>query len=571
MRKKYLLGMVLVMVTILGLKTPPAHSQSATDGLSLKLAPGVMSYYGDMSTTNFNPFTIFSTTTRFGGSAGLIKQFNPWFAIQAQFGGGWLYAYRDVAGDNPNPTEMEGELTEFGLSLRVDPLKAFFTDGQMKISPYVSAGVATIGYRSVRRDVATSNVILGTQNTGYENDGVTPKNPKPSGMAIPITIGVGYQALPNFSIEAEYGVRLTNTDLLDALKGNTNVNDFYSLLTVGLRYHFNPATKTSASRVKTSSATRSPASSRTRSNLPLKRTSTRSESGGANQNIPLTNVFIESQIPQNMSTNKIYEVILRINKGDYTGKARLTQQYPQGFTAMEAINSNASFSFSNQTVIIEWDQMPSTPELVYSYQLRVGESVVGSQTVNGRFEYQQPDGEKTNRFNNYIFVDNNLEAQMDRRFQQLLGEDQSNISKTTEGIDPVSREEQNYQARIDELLNEYGGTGSRSTAGGRSGAGSEVIISSGTPLAGVEYRIQVGAFKDKSQGGARLANRYGITEPLKEEYGNAYYKYTVGSFRNYQDAVKFRDSFIQRTKLWSSFVVAYRDGKRLSKLSDALR
>ncbi len=555
--------MLLLMALLIHSGQALAQSRSATSGLSVKAVPGVMSYYGDMSTTNYNPLNILSTSSRFGGSLGLVKQFSPWFGVQAQFAGGWLYSYRNVSTDLINPTEMEGELTEFGLSLRIDPLKIFMSPNT-RISPFLSAGVATISYRSARRHTTTNNVILGTQFTGYENDGVTPKNPKPTAMAIPLYLGVSYQLLPYLSIEAEYGLRLTNTDLLDALVGNTNVNDYYSTLGLGLRYHF--GTKSSA--VAREPKTATPRTTRTRaeqekeqssrSTKPLTRRESRRTEEPDVSPIKKVNVFVESQIPQTIGSGRIYDVTLRINKGDYKGPGKIIQKYPEGFMAMESVRGHASFSFSNQTVIIDWDQMPAEPEISYTYQIRVGQEVAGSHTVSGRFEYQQPEGVAVNRFNNYTFAGSNLEDQMDRRFKELMGETDTTSDKTTGG-----KEELSYQDQVDKLLSQYSGT--------TAGQTSTEIITESQPLSGVVFRIQVGAFKDRSQGGSRLSSRYGITEALTEEFENGWYKYTVGSFRNYQDAARFRDAFIQRTQLWSSFIVAYQDGKRLARISDALR
>ena len=281
--------------------------------------------------------------------------------------------------------------------------------------------------------------------------------------------------------------------------------------------------------------------------------------------MPLTNVFIESLIPENASSGKIFEVRLRINKGVYKGPGKIVQKYPEGFTALVSQGGYANFTFSNQNAIIEWDQMPADSVINYSYQVRVGESVAGSQAVSGRFEYQQPDGLKINRFNNYIFVDNKLEDQMDQRVREILGE---GTTSTTQREELKTDTKSNLNVRIDQLLSDYGNEDAIKLT---ERLNDPVNVQPFTAAQGIEYRIQVGAFRDRSQGGNRLANRFNIRETMTEETANGWYKFTIGNYRTYQEAVKARDSFIQRTKLWSAFIVAYRDGKRLASVANVNR
>ncbi|MCD6332453.1 MAG: SPOR domain-containing protein, partial [Bacteroidales bacterium] len=488
--------------------------------------------------------------SKFGLTASLIKQFNSWFAIQIQYGIGSLYSLKTAA-NTTLQTEMSGSISEFGLAGRFDPLPLFLSGKEpLKISPYITLGVSTLGYRSVRRDFTTHNIY--NPAIGYKADGVT-KAPRENALAIPMGLGLSYRITPKLAVEGDYAIRLTNTDLLDALVGNTNINDFYSFTTLGLRYYFDqnsaPARRTNRSVAR---------------KVPLTRNKSRKSSAGLADNLPLTNIFVESKIPENVSNGRIFEVLLRINKGTYKGPGKLIQTYPRGFTAMESQGSYAKFSFTNHNAIINWDQMPADSVVTYTYHVRVGETASGNQTIAGRFEYQQPDGQKVNRFNNYIFVENKLEDQMDQRVKAILGEDSKTPVKKVNTNVTINEGDQ-YNARIDDILKQYS-----------SGEQTKTNVTNTNvvkyqPVQGVEYKIQVGAFRDKSQGGTRLARKYGITESLSEEYTNGWYKYTVGSFRSYNEAVRFRNSFINKTKLWSAFIVAYKNGKRLPRISDAVK
>jgi len=498
----------LKILVLLGLLIPSTIFESkgqgaGFQGFSLKVSPGALSYFGDLSMNNLNLPKRIVTGSKFGIGAGIIKQFSPFFGIQAQFLAGSLYT---SAADN---TYFAGSLTEFSLSARFDPIR-LSKRKTFRLSPYLSIGVALFSFRSVRREIYTNVVLL--PNFGYNIDGITKAN-KQTAMSMPMAVGLSYKILPNFRVELEHSLRMTNTDLLDCFKGPSIANDLYSLTSIGLRF-----TIPTRSTVKIDQPI-------TSNNAPV----------AAKVVIPEINVFIDCEIPETMKTGQTFDVKVRVNKGKYKGPAKLTQKYPEGFTAMDDLTKSNSFSFTSQTVIIDWEKMPADSTVTYIYQVKVGENLTGSQTIIGKFEYQQPDGDKTVRFNKSIFVDN----------QKQTGE---------------------KEISINQLLKQYDSVESTKAAPVTKGN-----IKRSQPLAGIEFRVQCGAFRDKSQADTQLAAKYGITEIIQEEYTDEWYKYTVGSFRTYEEAARYRDNFMARTKIYSAFLVAYKDGHRLANITDAFK
>jgi hypothetical protein len=334
---------------------------------------------------------------------------------------------------------------------------------------------------------------------------------KQTAMSMPIAVGLSYKILPNLQVELEHAVRMTNTDLLDCYKGPGTANDLYSLTSIGLRF-----TIPTRSRVK-------PDQPNSLISPPLAKTV-----------IPEMNVFVDCEVPETIKSGRTFDVKLRINKGNYKGPAKLIQKYPDGFTAIENFKNTHSFLFANQYVIIEWNQMPADSTVMYNYQVKVGETLTGSQTIIGKFEYQH-EGAQTVRFNKSVFIDN----------PKQTGEKEMSINQ---------------------LLKQYDSGDSTKTAPVRKG-----IIKQAQPLSGIEFRVQCGAFRDKSQADTHLAAKYGITEIIQEEYTDEWYKYSVGSFRTYEEAARYRDSFMARTGILSAFIVAYKDGHRLSNITDAFK
>jgi len=80
----------------------------------------------------------------------------------------------------------------------------------------------------------------------------------------------------------------------------------------------------------------------------------------------------------------------------------------------------------------------------------------------------------------------------------------------------------------------------------------------------VEFRVQITAmhqigFKKVN----RLKKQYNITEPIVEEHIDGWYKYTVGSYPNIEEAQKLKDTFIAKGRT-DVFIVAYNNGQRVT-------
>lgn len=499
------LKLIILVGVLIAPFTSGSFGQGASlQGFSLKVSPGSLVYSGDLSTNNLNLPKRIATGSKFGIGAGIIKQFSPFFGMQAQFLAGSLYT---EAADN---TYFAGSLNEFSLSARFDPVK-LWKKRSFRLSPYFSVGVATFGFRSVRREMGTNVVLL--PNFGYNPDGVTNAR-KQTAMSMPMAVGLSYKILPYLQLELEHALRMTNTDLLDCFKGPGTANDLYSHTSIGLRFTI-PTTRSNADAEQLVSKNKELTNQADLSKQEIK------------TEIPEINFFIDCEIPETIKAGQPIDVKLRINKGRYTGPAKLVQKLPEGFTALENTRYSNSFLFSNQNVIIEWRQMPGDSSVSYDYQLKAGNQVKGSQTITGKFEFQDADGAKTVRFNKTLFVDN----------QQTVEEEVPAINQ----------------------LSDTKATASKSN------------IKQSQPLSGIEFRVQCGAFRDNNQADTHLATKYRITEIIQEEYTDGWYKYTVGSFRTYEEAARYRDTFIARTNILSAFIVAYKDGRRLAHISEAFK
>ncbi|MEA3478153.1 MAG: SPOR domain-containing protein, partial [Bacteroidota bacterium] len=81
----------------------------------------------------------------------------------------------------------------------------------------------------------------------------------------------------------------------------------------------------------------------------------------------------------------------------------------------------------------------------------------------------------------------------------------------------------------------------------------------------LEFRVQIRASYGRPVTREEL-NKFGIPDEIMEEYSDGWYRYTVGSFDNLEDATDYRDLMRTTYDVYDAFVVAYLKGNRLRNL-----
>ena len=84
---------------------------------------------------------------------------------------------------------------------------------------------------------------------------------------------------------------------------------------------------------------------------------------------------------------------------------------------------------------------------------------------------------------------------------------------------------------------------------------------------GTEYRVQIRARYGRQISKQELAKSYNLsTADIMENTYNGYYIYTVGSYNTYDQAAQRRNVIRSSNGVYDAFIVAFRNGVRLSKL-----
>ncbi len=98
-------------------------------------------------------------------------------------------------------------------------------------------------------------------------------------------------------------------------------------------------------------------------------------------------ITVTQKIPQSAKPDSEFTVELTINKGSVGGFAKLQQDLPEGFTAIQDDNNGASFTFTNQSVKYIWMSLPSDKEFKIKYKVKVAAGINGDKIIAGKFSY----------------------------------------------------------------------------------------------------------------------------------------------------------------------------------------
>ena len=98
-------------------------------------------------------------------------------------------------------------------------------------------------------------------------------------------------------------------------------------------------------------------------------------------------ITVTQNVPSKVKPDTEFTVELTINKGTVGGFAKLQQELPEGFTAVQDENNGASFTFTNQAVKFIWMSLPSDKEFKIKYKVKVAAGINGDKIIAGKFSY----------------------------------------------------------------------------------------------------------------------------------------------------------------------------------------
>lgn len=261
------------------------------------------------------------------------------------------------------------------------------------------------------------------------------------------------------------------------------------------------------------------------------------------------------QKPQLLS-NGSYMVHLLIDNPPGSKYAKIEETIPSGYVAKEVDTHDGIVSNAASMVKFIWMKMPAQSEFEVTYQLDpLQNQPQGNMLIEGTFTYTSGD---ENRVSRIVEVDVSLADLSAAQKKELLASgNTSQMARTSQTARTVVPATTTQPARTE--------TGTSATAANAGGAAQGTIANTRVldPGTGTYFRVQLSANVNAFD--ARTFYReIGIDREVLVEHENGYYKYTVGPFQTYEQALAYKEQVDRFQEVQGAFVVGYRNGRRVS-------
>ncbi len=212
-----------------------------------------------------------------------------------------------------------------------------------------------------------------------------------------------------------------------------------------------------------------------------------------------------------------YSVVsIKINKGDLTSMAKISDNIPQGYIAESIDVKGGIFTVENNTVKILWMNAPAENEFTVTYK-------VSSPNTNDFSDFKVT--------GDFSYNDNGV--------TKSIGITEQSKDTQTLTTQPIEKSVQKNTEKAITKSNIEDNTNS------------------------VIYRVQIAA-------GHRMVNlnnyfrKYKISEKVIADQHKGWHKYMIGSFRDYKSARDYRTKIWDETSIDDAFVTAYNKGARIT-------
>jgi len=338
-------------------------------------------------------------------------------------------------------------------------------------------------------------------NAQSYSDGVLYKDLKGYTPMIPAGGGLTLRLNERWSLYGETNWRITFSDEIDAYAGSGTVSeDIYSITGVGVLYTFGPK-KEKKPRIEV--------------------TPTPVEPEVAKVFVP-ANVSQSTNLPTEVQSNSEYLVTNTINKDTLKGKGEYSLGIPEDFYLSNVQSNGGKVTQDSTRLTITWDELPTEP-IILSYKLTTGGLDKENYNMSGSFSYAENNENKVKTFNNRVNLKSDVVAQNQNANQNAnpVTANPTNTNQQSIEVGPLTK-------------------------------------------AGLEYRVQVAAVFGGTTSKRLLQKRLGLTDEIYEDSYKNSYRYTVGSFQKYSEAVQHA----ALSKVNGAYVVVFKDGKYIGQLEN---
>jgi len=265
-----------------------------------------------------------------------------------------------------------------------------------------------------------------------------------------------------------------------------------------------------------------------------------------------------------------WRVTIEIKKEGLTGFAKIEENLPEGYTAIDFKSSGAVFSSMDQVVKYIWYDIPENDNVTISYKLLPVIALNGDEPeIQGSFSYLKDEetveipiasgiemmAQEVAKDTSGAEVTEESSEKAEEPFEEVV----ENV--VTPSMIPVIEPDTEKEEKAPSEIGEETATASNDEADSPTDSN---IITVPQPETGVFYRVQIAAGKNNLKKGV-FEKLYTFHEGFKLENHKGWFKYTTGYHQVYKSARDDR----QRIKgkygeFQGPFVTAYSDGVRIS-------
>jgi len=267
------------------------------------------------------------------------------------------------------------------------------------------------------------------------------------------------------------------------------------------------------------------------------------------------------QTPFKTVTGNDIIVRLLVYKKSMNKFAKIEEQVPDGFDAKNMDSKDGIFTFKDGLVKFVWMNLPPESGFVISYRLipSSGKSV-NDLSITGQLSYID---EGRNIVIDVIQKDIDLSNVDSKNVEQFLASVQTGEPpppappKKTSGEIKEETTKETTEKQVTRV------TESQSLTREPEKKYSDIPPTLLLPVeAGIYYRVQLAA-THRLVDPVSIYKKYNFERPVKIEFHDGWYKFTIGSFATYSNANNFREMVITRKKISGAFIVAYQNGQRI--------
>jgi len=249
--------------------------------------------------------------------------------------------------------------------------------------------------------------------------------------------------------------------------------------------------------------------------------------------------------------NGSYLVRLLVNNPSGSKYAKIEETVPFGYIVEEVNSNDGIVSHAASTVKFIWMKLPQTTEFEVVYRLVPKQNEPqGDMIIDGMLTYTAGND------NRIVEI-----KEMDIYLPEMSQVQKRNLLAT--GAIPARTGRSNASATTQTEV-----VKTRPPATGTSvpGSASGKVIMNTKVLdygSGAYYRVQLSANRTAVDAVSHY-REVGVDKEVLVEQHQGYYKYTVGPFSTYEQAVSYKNRMDAMSGIDGAFVVAYRDGRRVS-------